>query len=642
MTSAAYPTRLTGRAIRVLELLPGDQQEDINCRLVETSLDDVLPYEALSYVWGDSNERERISCNGQDMKITISLAQAIRRLRPDCTALGSTTQSHVPTSSTNSQADNAKLGISTSATPRLIWADALCINQGDVTERSSQVQLMREVYSKATKVVVWLGPDAEGHGQAAIAAVELIALFLTTYQKFVEDMRQKGIEWNNQGRGHFTFELCEALLQSKNIESPWPSLRALFMLPYWSRTWCVQEVHLARDITLYFGDGELSGKSLGAFTDFYMRESHRRSVGGNETKTKEQLALHNSAVSLAWTQFNYHDLNAKELCLVCDDFRLLQATNPRDKVYGVLGMWRGDQNSIEVDYNKSVAEVYTDVVLQAIRARKDLFVLRFVDHEHDRNFAENNGFPSWVPRWDQGDSWTFSWLDKSPVSATQYQAETPDEALARSGVLKLKGVMFDRVTSVSNVLDRGSKSFMSDAAFRQSVIDLWLEATGAKPNDKFSHQVSISELATTITHGIIKGSSDIHDRDNKDPNSWLDMSELDTDAGREFLYNFKSFMDSDTYPGHPRGFDMLLACYNRRLFRTSRGFLGLGRSNTREGDVVTVLHGGRVPFILRLMGEPGTAHFAFVGDCFVHSIMDKEVYGMVDEGKVMTGVFEIH
>ena len=227
------------------------------------------------------------------------------------------------------------------------------------------------------------------------------------------------------------------------------------------------------------------------------------------------------------------------------------------------------------------------------------------------------------------------------MSATAYQAEMPDQVLARTGVLKLKGVLFDRVESTSNVLDRGSKSFMSDAEFRQCFIDLWLEATGAKPNVKFSHQVSVAELATTITSGIIKASSDLHDRDNKDPDSWLDMSTLDTDAGREFIYNFQSFIDSDTYPGDPRGFDMLLACHNRRLFRTSRGYLGLGRSNVRENDVVTVLHGGRVPFVSRTMGTPGAAYFAFVGDCFVHDIMNKQIYDMLEDQGVMTGVFEI-
>lgn len=144
--------------------------------------------------------------------------------------------------------------------------------------------------------------------------------------------------WNNQGRGHFTFELCDAFLQSKNLNDPWLALRRLFSLPFWSRIWCVQEVHLAQAITLYYGDAEFEGKKVAAFKNFYMRESHRRSVGGDTTLTKAQLALETSAISAAWTKLNYRTLNAKDLCMVCNDFRRLQSTNPRDKVYGVLAL----------------------------------------------------------------------------------------------------------------------------------------------------------------------------------------------------------------------------------------------------------------------------------------------------------------
>lgn len=94
---------------------------------------------------------------------------------------------------------------------------------------------MKEIYTKASQVVVWLGSDGEGHAKKAVAAMELIATFVMTYKKFAEDMKQKGITWDNQGVGHFTFELCEALLDSKGIEDPWPHLQALFTQPYWSR-----------------------------------------------------------------------------------------------------------------------------------------------------------------------------------------------------------------------------------------------------------------------------------------------------------------------------------------------------------------------------------------------------------------------
>lgn len=167
--------------------------------------------------------------------------------------------------------------------------------------------------------------------------------------------------------------------------------------------------------------------------------------------------------------------------MICNDFRGLEATNPRDKVYGVLGMWQPTPEAhvaIDVDYGKSLAEVYADVVIQAICERKDLFVLRFVNHKHDGNsLEEERAFPSWVPGWDQSGP-SFQWLDKSTLSATRYKADIPDAALARSGILEIKGVVFGRMAFISSVLDDGSTSFRSNPVFRQYFIELWLEVTG--------------------------------------------------------------------------------------------------------------------------------------------------------------------
>jgi len=70
--------------------------------------------------------------------------------------------------------------------------------------------------------------------------------------------------------------------------------------------------------------------------------------------------------------------------------------------------------------------------------------------------------------------------------------------------------------------------------------------------------------------------------------------------------------------------------------------LGLGPSSTQISDIVAVLHGGRVPFVLRVKGELGNAHLELVGECFVYAIMDRQVYDMLEEDGVMTGVFKIH
>lgn len=603
-----YPNRLDDQNFRLLELLPGEANDALQCQLVETPLTDIPVYEALSYVWGDSTVTELLCCNGQNLPITTNLAQALRKLR-------------FPT------------------TTRLLWADAVCINQQDIQERNHQVQLMKEIYSKSTGVVVWLGEDPDGHGKNAISAMTIVVKYLEAYQEALRFMREKKTapSWL-KGRGHFTFETCEHALRSSGIDDPWTSLSAFYQLPWFSRIWCVQEVYLAQGVMLLFGSQAVGGKLVAEFLAWFTREyvfESAKIVG-----SKIPVAFRGSAIRHADNTFNHRNLYARDLSFVCEDFRALQATDARDKVYGILGLWRPGENYVplEVDYAKPVSQVYTDVVLHDISSREDLFTLRFVDHDVDYEFDPNDSFPSWVPRWDRGEPWQFGWLDKSPLTATQFKAEVPDRELAHSGILSVKGVLFDRIAWTTDILEHGALSLYRNQSVQNRFVKLYKEATG-ELNSEFSHHVSFIELASTMTWGLIKIGDDSLDKDFDAPDAWLDISDIDTDTGSAFLENFLRFMDSDNPDGNGDEYKRLMRCKDHRLFRTVRGHLGIGRRNLREGDCVTVLHGGRVPHILRLHSH---GHFTYVGDSFVHDIMQRQVYDMFDVDGVMPGVFEIH
>jgi hypothetical protein len=93
-------------------------------------LSDNPVYEALSYVWGEESSQYFVWLAGYRHRVTENLHRALYQLRP-------------------------------SSGHRTLWIDALCINQKDNEERNEQVQKMRNIYSQATKVVVWLGASYE-------------------------------------------------------------------------------------------------------------------------------------------------------------------------------------------------------------------------------------------------------------------------------------------------------------------------------------------------------------------------------------------------------------------------------------------------------------------------------------------------
>jgi hypothetical protein len=116
--SPLYYPLPSSTSIRLLRLKPGNPADRIECELSTVELDEAPPYEAISYVWGDPRTRRRILCNGKKFTCRANLFMALKNVR-----------NHD--------------GV------RVLWVDALCINQNDVGERSKQVVLMKEIYGRA-------------------------------------------------------------------------------------------------------------------------------------------------------------------------------------------------------------------------------------------------------------------------------------------------------------------------------------------------------------------------------------------------------------------------------------------------------------------------------------------------------------
>jgi Heterokaryon incompatibility protein (HET) len=137
--------------IRLLRLMPHENEStertEIQCELFEYTLQDpgkgTHLYEALSYTWGGSDKPRSISIKKQNLAVTENLHAALLRLRDR-------------------------------SLERILWTDAICINQEDPEEQGQQVQLMAKIYSKATRVLIWLGETA-GDIEGALEDIRLAA-----------------------------------------------------------------------------------------------------------------------------------------------------------------------------------------------------------------------------------------------------------------------------------------------------------------------------------------------------------------------------------------------------------------------------------------------------------------------------------
>jgi hypothetical protein len=121
-------------------LLPGRASSDIRLCLdpVPFTEDAVPGFEALLYTWGllDNPVDVFVGASGfYTLPVTQNLAEALPYLRPE-------------------------------DKPRVLWIEAICINQQDMKKRSSQVARMTDIYSKVETVVVWLVPESHNSAQA--------------------------------------------------------------------------------------------------------------------------------------------------------------------------------------------------------------------------------------------------------------------------------------------------------------------------------------------------------------------------------------------------------------------------------------------------------------------------------------------
>ncbi|PWY80195.1 HET-domain-containing protein [Aspergillus eucalypticola CBS 122712] len=186
---------------RMMRLLPNkDKDAELECELFNYDLTsgsgaDSHLYEALSYVWGSKTRSRTIKLNSRAFPVTENLYLALSRLR-------------------NRQLE------------RILWVDAICINQDDLNEKTEQIPLMRTIYAQAQHVTVWLG-EAYGDGDKALEGLRCLA---------------EGQDVDIEG--------CGALCVN------------LFERAWFRRIWVLQEVGVARSIYIMCGSVQINGHAL--------------------------------------------------------------------------------------------------------------------------------------------------------------------------------------------------------------------------------------------------------------------------------------------------------------------------------------------------------------------------------------------
>lgn len=598
--------------IRLLYLFPGRDSEMIECHLRHVSLCENPMYEGISYRCGDQNDRTIITCNNKWLSIPKTLAGALRSLRK-------------PEGS------------------RVLWADAICINEADTAEREKQVQLMRIIYSQAQGTLVWLGDAGEGDEQlrslAATTAITvgLAALSLPLGRHSSPDIRV----WNSQ-------EMKSHLLSPFSYRF-YTTFINMLSKPWFQRAWIVQEVATSSKGTVIQGVEEYDWDDLVRAQEFMSRAYFPlafmpsfQHIAGIESERRCYNERANSLLGLLLR--HQHSL----------------ATDPRDKIYAFCGLMETplDRMKVRINYKDDVALVYWEVAVRILCHDRTLDILSQPPSPASWTTA---GLPSWVPDWnkysrlDMARSWEPTTMSlagretsgkgirRARLFAAAGDSEYSPEFSASGKILIVNGYVFDTVTEAGPVLCgvqqprfattlrgivKGWLGVFRSFVRTRHVKLQWEEIAGARTNLTYATGEDIlGAYWQTICAGespdspAVRSEMYISDMVNRFP---LTLRKL---HGRSLILPYSAILflwwaivNSSLLKFEMKGHYTL----SRKLIKTSKGYIGLASGATQLGDSIALYKGSRVPLLIR--GEKNSTSWRLVGDAYVHGIMNGEKF----------------
>lgn len=578
--------------IRLVKIFPVSGISAVKCELQSAILGSEAPnYDALSYCWGDATDKTWVSCNGQRLALTKNLLNAIRRFRR---------KSEIVT----------------------LWIDQISINQEDLEERNSQVQLMGKIYKSAANVLIWLGDEADKSSMAT----EIISSLSDNLDEDIHSWTAK----------------------------EWRALGALLSRPWFSRMWVLQELGVASSATFVCGRQEIDWQHVSDMISYMQNTGLWLGVFGSSGYSSSVLAYGRLASLQLIRKEISNQGTVCSLMALCTSM-YFDATDPRDKIYALTGLCACNGHSIQPDYSKDILDVYPETAL-AFLFPQDPHVnadssLRF--HEHPvmqcLNAAERiknpYSLPSWVPDWRTR---TYaSLLDGN--SKNGYNAAGTSKAritlTADPNKITLAAKIGDAVHLVSSVAPAAEyTSLPSDTStaetwgkylYQRVPQSCWINESSFMAASCLRYQDDASQDAafrSTLVGNTATYCTASHIGQQVEKNS---------DHGL-YYWHFRQFLFKLCPNGVVNGAGILQLCLTlaqhmeghqlfegaymavsqgRRFFTSIGGYMGIGPPGMRPSDSICVFLGGNVPWVVRQAGHD----YSLIGECYVHGMMDGEI-----------------
>ncbi|KAK0648545.1 ankyrin and HET domain-containing protein [Cercophora newfieldiana] len=550
--------------IRILHLDPAADDLRLTGTLETVALQQEPVYEALSYEWGSPDKLcELTTADGSVIHITESLHQALLDLR-------------------HRNREDGR---------RTLWADGICINQEDMLERECQVSIMGRVYRQATRVIAYIGPAKDDSAAAIEIACKLWRLHNDPKAPALDDLEAA--------------DLADVGLPPLSHPG-WAGLKPLCLRTWASRCWCAQEFVCNENLSVMCGQSILPSWSV---LPVFIRLCFLRQLPAvlSPSTVEDTGSLRDCLSSLLvlrtvlLRRASWVDIN---LWYLLTRFHPFRASDPRDKIYSVLGHDEDKTHlDISVDYTISAERLYTIVAARIIKKHGDPKFL--ISNLHQKTLS----LPSWVPDWS---TWHFgSGAGGVAFERTHLAAGTTSSRMVvdeNSGRLEVSGCLVDEVDWVGERILPHYVTHDGDIAARRQI---WIE-----------QQLEIVRKLEPYPDGSSDGTSVLF------RTLVANTTHQDTPANETYVRYFEAHMNvTDDTPEEQKEMARKFcdAVRSRSRWRslssTRRRYFGALPQTTRVGDLVCMFHGARHLFVLRPKGPD----YTYVGHAYVHGLMRGEI-----------------
>ncbi len=503
-------------------------------------------YEALSYAWGSNEKIVNIRVEGTEgcrtLAVTSNLAEALQYLRYENRS-------------------------------RILWIDAICVDQQNVQERGHQVSRMADIFRVASPVVIWLGPSS---ASSTMAMKELSALgsTVTVNWAITEVTPLCGDEYHVWRAKPWPF---------LHDYSVWRSIENLLNRPWFKRLWIWQEVRLARNgAVILCGDETMQWEIFrNATWCLGLKPGSWNHEARNLASQVSNICFYSGPLSSM-----IHILQRTKNC---------QYSDPRDRIFGILNLIdRYDVDGLEADYSMSTEDVFQNVILNYLSTKGTLDILSQCEWKWFKAIK----VPSWVP------NWTVPNECETPLGSKSCWGSKAQAQFDKEGVLSVTA----RCVATIDSFDRLGQDWFNDIskAFRghSFVLTARRLLVRLRQNHDLYPDESVEDALCRTLHC------------NRFSESYLPyiqgLPHLQ-DSRDAMLRIFRSNEWSSSLDS------IFTLIKGRVFFTTEEGHIGLAPHRIDPGDQVCIVLGCQSPLVLR-KNEVGDHEV--IGECYLHGVMD--------------------